>query len=65
MDIATQLDIKEALSKNPACYVLITCAEPQPDGKMQVEMIYDGDPILASYLLENAQSMIEDKLASK
>lgn len=45
--------------KKHAAYVLITCAEPNPEGKMQVEMTYEGDPTLASYLLESAQQFIE------
>lgn len=42
-----------------ACRILITCTEPTNDGKMDVEMTYEGDPSLASYLLERAQSYIE------
>lgn len=44
--------------KKHAAYVLITCAEPNKEGKMQVEMTYEGDPSLASYLLESAQQFI-------
>ncbi|MCP5470186.1 MAG: hypothetical protein H7A36_06775 [Chlamydiales bacterium] len=43
----------------PACKILITCDQPAADGKMSVEMSYEGDPSLASYLLERAQSFIE------
>ena len=50
-----------ARSKNGACYILITCGEPSEDGKMQVEMTYEGDALLAAYLLESAQGMIEHK----
>jgi hypothetical protein len=46
------------LKEDHACYVLITCGKPSADGKMNVEMTYEGDPILASYLLENAQGFI-------
>ncbi len=52
------------LKKN-ACTVLITCEEPTEDGKMQVEMTYEGDSILAAYLLENAQSILDDSLSSE
>jgi hypothetical protein len=52
-------DMKEALTAQHACYVLITCSEPQPDGKMHVEMSYDGDISLAAYLVESAQSILE------
>lgn len=51
---------KKGLNEKHAAYVLITCAEPSLDGKMQVELTYEGDPILASYLLENAQKFIDD-----
>lgn len=44
--------------KKHAAYILITCAEPNFEGKMQVELTYEGDPTLASYLLENAQQII-------
>jgi hypothetical protein len=53
-------DIKKVLSKQNACYVLITCGEPSEDGEMKVEMTYEGDRILAAYLLESAQGFIED-----
>lgn len=52
--------IRDKLAKNPACYVLITCEQPSPDGDMQVEMTYEGDAALASYLLQGAQSFIDE-----
>jgi hypothetical protein len=53
--------IRETLAKNHACYVLITCNEPTEDGDMQVEMTYEGDPTLAAYLLQGAQSFIDQQ----
>ncbi|MBS0623447.1 MAG: hypothetical protein JSS62_02380 [Verrucomicrobia bacterium] len=50
---------KEISPPQHACRILITCALPTGDGKMDVEMSYEGDPALASYLLERAQSYIE------
>lgn len=44
--------------KNTACTILISCNEPNEDGKMQVEMTCEGDEVLAAYLLENAQMML-------
>ncbi|MCH9609097.1 MAG: hypothetical protein S4CHLAM45_08600 [Chlamydiales bacterium] len=41
-----------------ACRILITCRKPKDDGKMDVEMTYEGDPTLASYLLERAQTYL-------
>lgn len=49
------MHLQEVLEQNPSCYVLITCGQPSDDGKMQVEMTYQGDVALASYLLEGAQ----------
>jgi len=54
--------IKKTLSKNHACYVLITCSDPSEDGKMDVEMSYDGDETLASYLLQSAQNIFDENL---
>lgn len=50
-------------AKKKACYVLITCDEPTEDGKMHVEMTYEGDTTLAAYLLENAQSILDERLS--
>lgn len=54
-----QVDDKSPLSENNTCYVLITCGAPSKDGKMEVEMIYQGDPVLAAYLVESAQNFID------
>lgn len=51
--------IKAELAERHTCYVLITCDGPDNDGEMRVEMTYDGDPALASYLLEGAQDVID------
>ncbi len=50
--------------KKASCYVLITCGEPNAEGKMDVEMTYEGEPVLAAYLLENAQSILDHKINS-
>ncbi|MCH9627041.1 MAG: hypothetical protein S4CHLAM2_06750 [Chlamydiales bacterium] len=50
---------QKILKEDQACCIVITCGQPSADGKMSVEMSYEGDPILASYLLENAQGFIE------
>jgi hypothetical protein len=54
--------IGQKLSKSSVCYVLITCEKTETDGDLQVEMTYQGDPVLASYLLQGAQSSIDSKL---
>lgn len=51
--------IKKLFNKNNACYVLITCGHPSPEGKMEVEMSYEGDSDLAAYLIQSAQQFIE------
>ena len=53
--------IHKTLSKKHLCYVLITCTAPQEDGSMQVEMNYEGDATLASYLIKGAQEIIDEK----
>ena len=52
-------EIKEQLAKDRACYILITCDQPTQDGNMNVEMNYDGDPMLAGLLLQKAQEIID------
>jgi hypothetical protein len=54
-------DVKKMLSEDHTCYVLITCSDPSDEGRMEVEMTYEGDPTLAGYLLQSAQSFIEDE----
>ncbi|TXI40304.1 MAG: hypothetical protein E6Q59_03675 [Nitrosomonas sp.] len=55
--------LKKNLGKqgDNACYILITCQHPAPDGVMQVKMSYEGDATLASYLLQGAQSYIDEE----
>jgi len=53
--------LKEELAKKHACYVLITCDEPTCDGKMQVEMSYEGPTELAAYLLHGAQLHVDEQ----
>jgi hypothetical protein len=52
--------VRNALKKNHACYVLITCKEPNEQGEMEVEMTYEGDACLAAYLIESAQQFVDD-----
>jgi hypothetical protein len=54
-------DVGKKLAKESICYVLITCEKPTADGNMQVEMTYEGDAALASYLLQGAQQAIDDE----
>ena len=50
--------LKELLVQENECYVLITCKKPSKEGKMQVEMTYEGDASLAAYLIESAQNYL-------
>lgn len=49
------------ISDKCSCYVLITCDEPSGDGDMQVEMTYEGDEALVSYLVKNAQNFFKEQ----
>lgn len=51
--------LKNDLKKNKAGYVLITCSEPSSEGNMEIEMSYDGDEVLASYLIDSAQEFFD------
>jgi hypothetical protein len=63
MNKKSRKHLQEALDKDPSCYVLITCGQPSPDGNMQVEMTYQGDTSLASYLIQGAQYYIDQEEA--
>ncbi len=49
--------IKKLEEKN-SCYVLITCGDPNDEGKMSVEMSYEGDIDLAALLIDQASTII-------
>jgi hypothetical protein len=53
------LKLTKKLRKNAFCYVLITCSEPEADGKMQVEMTYEGDQVLSTYLVRTGLKILE------
>jgi len=59
MDKKSRKHLQDVLASNPSCYVLITCGKPSPNGELQVEMTYEGDTSVASYLLQGAQYYIE------
>ena len=59
--VEAEKQIKKALGADCACYVLITCTEPNNEGKMEVEMHYDGDESLAAFLVENATQVFEGR----
>jgi len=59
MPLDIEKEIIDQLGKNYLCYVLLTCSQSSDDGKMNVEMNYEGDPLLASYLLQGAQALVD------
>lgn len=59
MHLKDKQKIIQELGRNNYCYVLITCSDISEDGKMEVEMNYEGDACLASYLLHEAQFRID------
>lgn len=44
-----------------ACEIRIRCLKPSSDGQMRVSLEYTGDSQLACYLIEHAQSIIEEE----
>ena len=52
--------IRKILS-NHIGYVLVTCRPTRKAGKMEVEVSYEGDPDLASYLVDGAQGYLESE----
>jgi hypothetical protein len=53
--------IKENLGEKCSCCILITCTEPAKNGKMEVEMHFDGDEALASLLIDHASQVFEER----
>ncbi len=52
-------DESQELLEDFSAYVLVTCGKPSADGKMTVEMTYEGDPSVISYLLTQAKDSLE------
>lgn len=46
------------------CSIQVTCWQKEDEQKMEVEMAYEGDATLASYLLLTAQEKLEEELTS-
>lgn len=45
-----------------ACYVLVSCGKPTSSGEMPVQCTFEGDTLLAAYLLEKAQRYLEGQI---
>lgn len=54
---------KDHNEDNAHAYVRITCGEPSETGHMEINMTYQGDLNLLSYLLSGAQDVIEQQEA--
>ena len=54
--------IKKTLKEQCVCYVLITCSSPSNDGKMEVEMSFEGEEDLAALLVENAAQVFDARI---
>jgi hypothetical protein len=59
MNFKGRKQILQTLAENHLCYVLVTCKAPAKNGKIHIEMNYEGDADLASYLLQGAQTMVD------
>lgn len=51
--------LPEKEKENDGLFIIITCAPPSEDGKIQVEMTYEGDPFVILYILKKAQEQFE------
>ncbi len=49
---------------NSTCSVSVRCSTPTEDGEMSVECTYEGDALLAAYLLQRALSYLEGQIES-
>lgn len=58
-------DIKKALGSQCLCYVLITCFESSEEGKMDVEMTFEGEESLAAFLIDNASQVFDDRMSHR
>jgi hypothetical protein len=60
-----QVKTRVKLQPVAACSVRISCSEPGPDGKMQVDFSYEGDETLVSYLLGSAQLFLDQDICAE
>lgn len=55
---------KTACDTRPSCSVSVSCSSPSTSGDIAVECTYQGDALLAAYLLQRALSYLEDQIES-
>lgn len=58
-------DMQQMLSEKYEAFVLVTCSSENAKGEMQVELKYEGDEDLISYLLEGASQVFLEKEKAK
>jgi hypothetical protein len=50
----------QELAKRYPSYVLVTAGEPNVEGKLNVQLSYQGDPWLARYLIDGAADVLDE-----
>lgn len=51
--------LPEKEKESNGLFIMINYAPPSKDGKIQVEMTYEGDPYVILYILKKAQEQFE------
>ena len=64
-DVHQHIDEVLSTHENNACYVLITCDKSSDNERLKVEMTYGGDAVLAAYLVESAQTLLEHDIQNQ
>lgn len=54
--------VRKKIEESCTCYVLISCSAPDENGKIDVQMDYEGDETLAAFLVSNAAEIFEEKI---
>lgn len=58
--------VEKLLKKeSPECYVLMVCNKSMETNELLVDMTYEGDEALGCYMLENALSIMNEKIKDK
>lgn len=57
--------VKQSLGDSCACCVLITCSVPSEEGKMEIEMSFEGEESLAAFLVENASQVFDQRIMQR
>ncbi len=53
--------LEETCKNKNLYYILITCTKPSESNEMEVQMSYNGDVDLVSFLLENASAVLDQE----